>query len=131
MRILHVSALPVWPMGNKGGMPSLHETLKGHARAGHELCLVLPGAGRWARVCSSGLGYASPLGTHPERDGDSHSPWYMKRGRVTTTAESALQRGQDIIATGSLDTTGAAYVRREFDACRQARHLCRLYAALA
>jgi len=42
MRILHISALPVWSMDGKGGMPSLHETLKGHARAGHELCLVLP-----------------------------------------------------------------------------------------
>jgi glycosyltransferase involved in cell wall biosynthesis len=42
MKILHISALPVWSMDGKGGMPSLRETLKGHVAAGHELCLVLP-----------------------------------------------------------------------------------------
>jgi len=42
MRILHVSALPVWSMDGKGGMPSLQETLKGHLAAGHHLELVLP-----------------------------------------------------------------------------------------
>jgi hypothetical protein len=38
--------------------------------------------GRWARVCASGLGCASPLSTHPERNGNSHSLWYIKWGRV-------------------------------------------------
>ena len=42
MKILHISALPVWPMNGKGGMPSLRETLRGHLRAGHEVLLVLP-----------------------------------------------------------------------------------------
>ncbi len=42
MRILHISALPVWPMEGKGGMPSLRETLLGHVRAGHEIRLILP-----------------------------------------------------------------------------------------
>ena len=42
MRILHISALPVWSMDGKGGMPSLRETLKGHLAAGHDLQLVLP-----------------------------------------------------------------------------------------
>ena len=42
MKILHVSALPVWSMGGKGGMPSLRETLKGHLAAGHQIELVLP-----------------------------------------------------------------------------------------
>jgi len=32
MRILEISALPVWSMDGKGGMPSLRETLRGHAR---------------------------------------------------------------------------------------------------
>jgi len=42
MRILHLSALPVWPIAGKGGMPSLRETLLGHLRGGHDLTLVLP-----------------------------------------------------------------------------------------
>jgi len=42
MNILHISALPVWPLAGKGGMPSLAETLRGHVRAGHEITLVLP-----------------------------------------------------------------------------------------
>ncbi len=44
---------------------------------------VLPSGGRRAGVCSSGLGFASPCGTHPERWKSSHSAWYRKRGRVT------------------------------------------------
>lgn len=44
MRILEISALPVWSMDGKGGMPSLRETLRGHVRGGHEVVLVLP---RW------------------------------------------------------------------------------------
>ncbi len=42
MRIFHLSALPVWPIAGKGGMPSLEETLRGHVREGHEVVLVLP-----------------------------------------------------------------------------------------
>jgi glycosyltransferase involved in cell wall biosynthesis len=42
MRILHVSALPVWSMKGEGGMPSLRQTLDGHRRAGHSVTLVLP-----------------------------------------------------------------------------------------
>ncbi len=42
MKILHISALPVWSMDGKGGMPSLRETLKGHITGGHEIELVLP-----------------------------------------------------------------------------------------
>ena len=42
MKILHISALPVWSMDGKGGMPSLRETLKGHIAGGHEIELVLP-----------------------------------------------------------------------------------------
>lgn len=42
MQILHLSALPVWSMDGKGGMPSLRETLRGHVRAGHQVILVLP-----------------------------------------------------------------------------------------
>lgn len=42
MKILHISALPVWSMEGKGGMPSLRETLKGHVAGGHEIELVLP-----------------------------------------------------------------------------------------
>lgn len=41
-RILHLSALPVWPLEGKGGMPSLRETLRGHVAAGHHVTLVLP-----------------------------------------------------------------------------------------
>jgi len=42
LKILHISALPVWSMEGKGGMPSLRETLNGHVAGGHELELVLP-----------------------------------------------------------------------------------------
>lgn len=42
MKILHISALPVWSMEGKGGMPSLRETLGGHIRFGNEIQLVLP-----------------------------------------------------------------------------------------
>jgi len=42
MKILHISALPVWSMDGKGGMPSLRETLKGHIAAGHTIELILP-----------------------------------------------------------------------------------------
>ena len=42
INILHISALPVWPLEGKGGMPSLRETLHGHVRHGHSVLLVLP-----------------------------------------------------------------------------------------
>ncbi|ACN15095.1 hypothetical protein HRM2_19940 [Desulforapulum autotrophicum HRM2] len=42
MKILHISALPVWSMDGKGGMPSLRETLKGHIRANHEIEMISP-----------------------------------------------------------------------------------------
>lgn len=42
MKILHISALPVWSMEGKGGMPSLRETIEGHIRAKHEIHLILP-----------------------------------------------------------------------------------------
>ena len=42
MKILHISALPVWPLEGKGGMPSLRETLCGHVRGGHKVVLALP-----------------------------------------------------------------------------------------
>ena len=42
MKILHISALPVWPLEGKGGMPSLRETLHGHLRGGHEIQFILP-----------------------------------------------------------------------------------------
>jgi len=42
MKILHLSALPVWPIAGKGGMPSLEQTLVGHVRDGHDVVLVLP-----------------------------------------------------------------------------------------
>ncbi len=42
MRILHVSAIPIWSMKGKGGMPSPRETLKGHVRGGHEVIAVMP-----------------------------------------------------------------------------------------
>ncbi len=43
LRILHLSALPVWAMQGNAGMPSLRETLAGHVRAGHRVILVVPG----------------------------------------------------------------------------------------
>ena len=42
MHILHLSALPIWPINGKGGMPSLSETLKGHVREGHRATVILP-----------------------------------------------------------------------------------------
>jgi glycosyltransferase involved in cell wall biosynthesis len=45
MNLLHISALPIWPIRGKGGMPSLRETVYGHVREGHEVVMVLP---RWS-----------------------------------------------------------------------------------
>ncbi len=42
MRMLHVSALWIWAMKGKGGMPSLRETVRGHVDAGHEVVMILP-----------------------------------------------------------------------------------------
>ncbi len=42
MHILHLSALPVWSLDGKGGMPSLQETLRGHVSGGHHVMLILP-----------------------------------------------------------------------------------------
>ena len=42
MKILHISALPIWSMDGKGGMPSLRETLNGHLRAKHEIKFIMP-----------------------------------------------------------------------------------------
>ncbi|MFA5904043.1 MAG: glycosyltransferase family 4 protein [Desulfobacula sp.] len=42
MKIFHISALPIWSMDGKGGMPSLRETLKGHIQAGYDLDIILP-----------------------------------------------------------------------------------------
>lgn len=42
MKILEISALPVWSMDGKGGMPSLRETINGHIRGGHDIHLILP-----------------------------------------------------------------------------------------
>jgi glycosyltransferase involved in cell wall biosynthesis len=43
-RALHVSALPLWSMGKHSGMPSLYETVNGHAARGPEIDLLLPHA---------------------------------------------------------------------------------------
>jgi glycosyltransferase involved in cell wall biosynthesis len=42
MRILEISALPLWTQESKGGMPSLRETVRGHVRGGHQVVLALP-----------------------------------------------------------------------------------------
>jgi glycosyltransferase involved in cell wall biosynthesis len=42
MNILEISALPIWSMDGKGGMPSLRETLRGHVRNGHDVTVILP-----------------------------------------------------------------------------------------
>lgn len=42
MNILEISALPIWSMDGKGGMPSLRETLRGHVRGGHDVTVILP-----------------------------------------------------------------------------------------
>ena len=42
MKILHISALPIWSMDGKGGMPSLRETLNGHVRGKHNIEVILP-----------------------------------------------------------------------------------------
>ena len=42
MKILHISALPIWSMDGKGGMPSLRETLNGHVRDNHDIEVILP-----------------------------------------------------------------------------------------
>ena len=42
MKILHISALPIWSMDGKGGMPSLIETLNGHIRRGHQVHIIFP-----------------------------------------------------------------------------------------
>ena len=42
LRIFHITALPIWSMDGKGGMPSLQETLRGHKRAGHDIFIIMP-----------------------------------------------------------------------------------------
>jgi glycosyltransferase involved in cell wall biosynthesis len=42
IKVLHISALPVWSMEGKGGMPSLLKTIQGHIHAGFILHLILP-----------------------------------------------------------------------------------------
>lgn len=42
MKILHISALPIWSMDGKAGMPSLRETIRGHIRAGISVEIILP-----------------------------------------------------------------------------------------
>ncbi len=42
MNLLEISALPIWSMQGKGGMPSLRETLRGHVRGGHDVTVILP-----------------------------------------------------------------------------------------
>lgn len=42
LRILHVSALNLWTMKGNAGMCCLHETLRGHLRAGFAVTLILP-----------------------------------------------------------------------------------------
>ncbi|WP_020589553.1 glycosyltransferase family 4 protein [Desulfobacter curvatus] len=42
MKILHISALPIWSMDGKGGMPSLRETLSGHIREDCTIKVILP-----------------------------------------------------------------------------------------
>ena len=42
MNLLHISALPIWSMDGKGGMPSLRETLNGHVREKHDIEVILP-----------------------------------------------------------------------------------------
>lgn len=40
--ILHISALPLWPMAAGAGMSCLNETLRGHLRGGFNVSLVVP-----------------------------------------------------------------------------------------
>lgn len=42
MHILELSALPIWAIEGKGGMPSLRETLRGHVGTGHDVVVLLP-----------------------------------------------------------------------------------------
>ena len=42
MKILHISALPIWSMHGQGGMPSLRETLAGHTRENCTIEVILP-----------------------------------------------------------------------------------------
>ena len=42
MKICHLSALQVWPMEGRGGMPSLRETLRGYVQAGDRVELIVP-----------------------------------------------------------------------------------------
>jgi len=66
MRILHISALPVWSMDGKAGMPSLQETLNGHVRAGHALTLILPEYNMYAE---------GDARLHPSADHRCRSVW--------------------------------------------------------
>ena len=43
LRILHISALPLWAMAGNAGMCCLRETLLGHVRAGYTVTIILPG----------------------------------------------------------------------------------------
>ena len=41
MRMLHLSALPLWSMGEKAGMPSLYETIQGYVERAAKIDLIL------------------------------------------------------------------------------------------
>jgi integrase len=45
---------------------------------------VVPAGSRRATVCSSGFGFASPLGTHREAGKHTHCRWYRKWGEVNS-----------------------------------------------
>jgi len=42
VKILHISALPVWSIEGKGGMPSLWKTSLRYVCAGYDLTVILP-----------------------------------------------------------------------------------------
>lgn len=47
LRILHLSALNLWAMNGNAGMCCLHETLRGHVRAGHSVAIIIPAYDLW------------------------------------------------------------------------------------
>jgi len=92
MNILHLSALPVWSMGGKGGMPSLEETLKGHVRAGHEVILILPEYHPFAEENSR----IQPPNDEPYNTFIASCPWLPWLKRVRFFAKRCLGGGNAV-----------------------------------
>ncbi len=130
MRVLHLSALPIWGQGEKSGMPSLYENLRHYALAGHRQTFVLP----QTRMVPGGKRIGDPMprnlvldlpielvqapvgGMRPAVYVRSCLPKRLGNGRVGTLVEAAGANSAWMILTaGFIRTTLALARTRAFD----------------